>query len=94
VELRVNPSADARGEPNRWSHHQRESAVERPQGAQPPNTAGGNTTTGETPHGETYPATTPFPFAYFLLVLQLLAQYGCKTGAEIANEKEMEGVPR
>ena len=40
-----------------WRHHHRESVVGRPEGAQPPNTPGGNTTRGETPHGETHPPT-------------------------------------
>ena len=31
-----------------WRHHQRESVVGRPEGAQPPNTAGGNITKGGT----------------------------------------------
>jgi len=39
-----------------WRHHHRESVVGRPEGAQPPNTAGGNTTRGETAHGGTPPA--------------------------------------
>jgi len=30
-----------------WRHHHRESVVGRPEGAQPPNTPGGNTTRGE-----------------------------------------------
>jgi len=41
-----------------WRHHHRESVVGRPEGAQPPNTAGGNTTRGETAHGGTPPANT------------------------------------
>jgi len=39
-----------------WRHHHRESVDRRPEGAQPPNTAGGNTTRGETAHGGTPPA--------------------------------------
>jgi len=40
-----------------WRHHHRESVFGRPEGAQPPNTPGGNTTRGETAHGETHPPT-------------------------------------
>jgi len=40
----------------------RESVVGRPEGAQPPNTAGGNTTRGETVHGKIHPPTKPFLF--------------------------------
>jgi len=40
-----------------WRQDHRDSIVGRPEGAQPPNTAGGNTTRGETAHGETHPPT-------------------------------------
>jgi len=46
------------------AHHHRESAVERPQGVQPPNTAGGNTTRGETALGETHPPTGLYIHTY------------------------------
>jgi len=41
-----------------WSHDNREITVERPQGTQPPNPAGGKTTRGEIAHGKTHPSTT------------------------------------
>jgi len=68
---------------NRWSHVSKKlrAGSEDRRGAQPPHTAGGNTTRGETPHhkgetahGETHPPTTslmptptPTPFCPYML---------------------------